>query len=183
MPAVERALGPERLERLERDQDAYQQFWLGVLEAASRADWTRESVSFLVSNGYGAVRNMRRADRTWRGMKVCSSCGRALSYRASSCPRCGGPVELESRISLYEEVHASGGGADVEAMLDVRAFAGSLLGQAGYVARRWMVERADLYYVNYQKQLAAEMGVSAPRVAQIVKKLKVGFVAWVNRDA
>ena len=67
-------------------------------------------------------------------------------------------------------------------MLDVPAFVETLEGRARYVARRWMINRADLYFVNYQKQIAVELGISAPRVAQIVKSLKAGFVAWVNRD-
>lgn len=182
IPAVEQELGPERLARLRRDPDAYQQFWLGVLEATARVDWTRESLAFLISNGFGAVRNMRRSERSWNGMKVCRSCGKTYGYRAKTCLRCGAELETQVRLSEFDDLLPSREDRSVEAILDVKAFVETLDGKARYVARRWMLERADLYYVNYQKQIAFELGVSAPRVAQIVKALKAGFVTYVNRD-
>ena len=182
IPAVEQELGPERLARLRRDPDTYQQFWLGVLEATARVDWTRESLAFLISNGFGAVRNMRRSERSLNGMRTCKDCGAVYGYRTKSCPICGQELDAAARLSEFEDYHPAKEEADVEAMLDVRAFVETLEGRARYVARRWMINRADLYFVNYKKQIAVELGISAPRVAQIVKSLKAGFVAWVNRD-
>ena len=175
---VEEGLGPERLSKLKRDSDAFQQFWLGVLEAASRTDPDRDAVAYLISSGYGAVWNMRRSDRTWSSMKVCPECGRVYAYRRKTCPRCGVELKAEARHSEYQDWYQAPDGPDVELSMEVEAFVDTLSGLDAYVARRWMVERADLLFKNHLIQIASELGVSSPRVAFIKKRIKQKFLEW-----
>lgn len=175
---VEEGLGPERLSRLRADPDSMQQFWLGVLKAARRADPGRDRVAFLISNGYGEVRNGRRSDRTWRGMRACRSCGAVLSYRSVTCPRCGSETEAMARVQSFEEWHGPVGDADRDFKLDVESFVSTLSGLELEVARRWLVMRYDLTSVNYLKRIAQEVGRTPARVAQVVKRLRLKFRAW-----
>lgn len=180
IPAIEGALGPERLARLKRDEDAYQDFWEGVLRALERVDWERDALAFLVSAGYGAVRNARRRERTAQRLRFCPVCGKSYGYRTVTCPRCGGENESAPRLSGYLESEARAA-PDRDLAIAIEQFVATLSGQEAYVARRWMVERADLLHVNHLKQLAWEMGVSTPRVAQIKKRVREAFASFINR--
>ena len=185
IPAIEGALGAERLGRLRRDEDAYQQFWLGVLEALPRVDWSREALGYLISSGYGAVRNMRRAEDSRSRMRVCPGCGAHLGNRTRECPRCGRETDGAVRVSYL----ARPDGSDLEVVderhwpspdlrVDVEAFMETLSGREAYVARRWLVERADLTCQNHVRQIAFEMGVSQARVSQLKAKVRDQFRGW-----
>ena len=175
---IEEGLGPERLAKLKRDSDAFQQFWLGVLEAVSRIDPDKDMVAYLISSGYGAVRNMRRSDRTWSSMKTCPECGRVFGYRRKACPECGVELRVEARHSEYQDWHQAPLGSDADLLMEVEMFVETLSGLDAYVARRWMVERADLLFKNHLTQIASELGVSSPRVAFIKKRIKQKFLEW-----
>lgn len=176
--AVEEGLGAERLARLKRDPDAYQQFWLGVLEAVSRINPDKDMVAYLISSGYGAVRNMRRSERTWSSMKVCPECGKIYGYRKRVCPECGVELKTEARHSEYQDWHQAPSEPDVDLLMEINVFVETLSGPDAYVARRWMVERADLLFKNHLAQIALELGVSSPRVAFIKKRIKQKFLEW-----
>jgi hypothetical protein len=47
-----------------------------------------------------------------------------------------------------------------------------------YVATRWLIQRADLYYDNHLEQIAVELGISAPAVAKVKKRIRAAFKAW-----
>lgn len=180
VPVIEEALGPDRLSRLKSNPDEYQNFWVGVLEAFTRVDWDRDVVAYLISSGYGAVRNGRRSEWSEQRMRWCPKCGKVWSYRTTVCPRCGCETESGVRHSEYVDlVEARQEEQDV-APEDVAAFLLTLSGAEAYVARRWMRDRADLTCQNHLKQIAWELGVSAPRVAQIKSKVRQKFAAWIN---
>ena len=74
-------------------------------------------------------------------------------------------------------------GSDVEFMtrgdedkktleMDIARFVDTLYGNEKYVAKRWLVDRADLRYDNHCKQLALELGCSAPYVAAVKKSIR-----------
>jgi len=185
IPTIEGALGPDRVARLKKDEDAYQQFWIGVLEALGRADLNRETVGFLISNGYGAVRNMRKAGNSRSRMKACPSCGRICGNRTVTCPGCGAETVGSARVvstSLPE-----GGEADFpspqyrgahDLSIDVWLFLRTLSGRDLYVARRVMVDRADLLFKNHLAQIGFELGVSKQRVSQIKVRVREAFRRW-----
>jgi len=184
---IEGALGPERLARLRADDDVYQQFWLGVLEALGRADLSREQVGFLISNGYGAVRNMRRAENSRSRYRSCPNCGHTLGNRTVRCPDCGeatvGAARLSSTttaegavLDLPDSSYPVEGPVDLR--LDVESFLKTLSGTDLYVGRRWLRDRADLLYKNHLAQIAFELGVSKPRVAQVKARVREAFRRW-----
>lgn len=182
---IEAALGQDRLARLKRDEDAYQQFWLGVLEAYHRIDLNRESVGFLVSNGYGAIRNMRRAENSRGRVRSCPRCGRVYGNRTMECPRCMHPTDGSVRTSSTaaatgEEMDFEDGrqSSYLELSIDIETFLGGLEGKRLYLARRWLVDRADMMYKNHLSQLAFEMGISKPRAAQIKVEVRDAFRRW-----
>lgn len=182
---IEVALGPDRLFYLKKNEDAYQQFWLGVLEAFGRMDKDRDFIGFLVSNGYGAVRNMNRSEYSKSKMRYCPSCGKRLGYRTKICPFCNSETETKTRnISIvnrdgefieYEDDRPS---RDIDLSLDIDTFLLTLEGNQQYIARRWMKDRADLLFANHVKQLAFELEISAPRVVQIKNIIRKKFKSW-----
>lgn len=184
IPTIEGALGPERLRRLKRDDDAYQQFWLGVLEALSRVDLSRDSVSFLISNGYGSIRNMRRGENSRNRIRHCPSCGREYGNRTVECPLCRVPTEGAVRVVPTSNSEGceidfeDRRGADPDVGVDIGLFLKTLSGRELYVGRRWLQDRADLLYKNHLEQIAFELGISKPRAAQIKMKVKVAFRRW-----
>jgi DNA-directed RNA polymerase specialized sigma24 family protein len=181
IPAIEEALGPRRLAALRRDEDAYQDFWVGVLEALSRVDWDRDVMAYLVTAGYGAVRNGRRAEWTNQRLRRCPSCGRTFGYRMVRCPECGAETESEVRHSEMAAEPPARRGEDADLRMSLEQFVAAKAGNEAYVARRWLLDRADLLYQNYQKQIGYELGLSAPRVAQVVSKMRRELQAFLNR--
>jgi hypothetical protein len=178
--AVEAGLGPDRLARLRRNPDSYQQFWLGVLEARLRLDGIRESVPFLISNGYGAVRNMRRAESSFQQLRVCPECGRVYGNRKKECPECYVPTVAETRHSEYAEWHSPQCSEPDLLRADLEAFVCGQSGSRAYVARRWLLDRADLYYTNHLEQIAGELGLTSARVAQIKASVRGELRLWLN---
>jgi hypothetical protein len=178
--AVEAGLGPDRLARLKRNPDSYQQFWLGVLEARLRLDGVRDSVPFLISNGYGAVRNMHRAEGSFSRFRVCPECGRVYGYRVRECRRCGSETAASVRHSEYGDWHSAPPEDDGLLGIDLDIFMGGLCGQELYVACRWLLDRADLYYDNHLVQIAQELGLTPARVAQIKGSVRRRLREWLN---
>jgi len=181
IPVIEAALGPSRLAALKRNEDQYQDFWLGVLEAYNRVDWDRDAIAYLITSGYGAVRNAKRSGWTADRFRHCPACGKVQGYRAVRCSRCGAETQSEVRHHTILMEPESGSGPDRDLRMTIEQFVETLSGNRRYIAKRWMLDRADLLYQNYSKQLAFELGISAPRVAQIVSRLKRDFQVYLNR--
>lgn len=180
IPAIEEALGPGRLAALRRDEDAYQDFWVGVLEALARVDWERDVMAYLITAGYGAIRNARRSEWTAQRLRRCPSCGGVYGYRMVECPACGAETVSEVRHSEMAAEPPARRGDDADLRMSLERFVSCKAGNERHVAKRWLLDRADLLYQNYQKQIAYELGVSAPRVAQVVSKLKRELQAFLN---
>jgi len=181
---IEEALGPDRLTKLRNNEDAYQQFWLGVLEAMSRADLSKETVGYLISSGYGSIRNMRRAENSKGKMRTCSICGVEYGYRTKVCRYCGAETDSSCRVS--STTGSDGGEIDFEDRtrseldftIDISIFLETLTGNERYIAKRWLVDRADLLFANHTKQIAFELDLSSPRVAQIKTVVRQKFKDW-----
>lgn len=176
---IEQGLGKDRLQKLKRNDDNYQIFWLGVLEHRSCVDKSRDPVPYLISCGYGAIANARLQENTRTKVRVCERCGRQYSYRYSHCPHCLSENETVPRVLSM----TADDGSDVEFMasgdedkktleMDIARFVDTLYGNEKYVAKRWLIDRADLRYDNHCKQLALELGCSAPYVAAVKKSIR-----------
>ena len=175
---IEHVLGTDRVRQLKKNDDNYQIFWLGVLEHRKDVDCTRDPIPYLISCGYGAIRNEYLKSNTRDKMRVCPHCGRSYTYRYARCPKCGADSVTERRVfsSTLEDnsemEFEDGRTTDVLLSIDIDFFISTLHGNEQYVARRWLKDRADLMYDNHLKQIALEMGCSAPYVARVKKSIR-----------
>ena len=169
---IENGLGEERLRKLKKNEDDYQNFWLGVLEHRKDSDG-RDPIPYLICCGYGAIRNARLSENTKRKMKVKD--GKMKSYRSDG----------ETVVRLVSATKENGEQWDFESKdrdknfeLDIERFLSTLHGNERYVARRWLLDRADLMYDNHCKQIALEMNCSAPYVARVKKSIRNKWKNW-----
>lgn len=175
---IEQGLGKERLQKLKQNEDSYQIFWLGVLEHRSNIDPKRDPIPYLISCGYGAIANSRLTSNTRNKMRVCDRCGKIFSYRHSVCPCCQEESRTEQKI--FSTTLSDGTDLEFEyednqewiLKSDVERFVQTLHGNERYVAKRWLIDRADLRYDNHCKQIALELGCSSPYVARVKKAIR-----------
>ena len=176
---IETGLGEKRLHNLKKNEDNYQIFWLGILEHRKDVDGLRDPVPYLISCGYGAIRNEYLKENTRRKIKYCPSCGKVYSYRKSVCPHCLIDNLTDNRISSITLPDGNNMEFPIEDfnlgilddILTIQTFINSLYGKERYVAKRWLIDRADLKYTNHLKQIALELGCSAPYVAKVKKSI------------
>jgi len=166
--------------------DEYSLFWLGVLEAAERVDWDRDPVPFLITSGYGTINRERRKEERFQAVRVCPVCGKIFP---SSCMYCYCGTETV-RENLQQPLVWDDGDEiygreenDLELFWDIENFVKTLKPDTkdSYVARRYFIERADLFYDNYLKQLGKEMGCSAAYAASVVRRLRAGLRSYLTR--
>jgi len=176
---IEQGLGQDRLQKLKRNEDNYQIFWLGVLEHRQSVDRSRDPIPYLIACGYGAIANARLKENSRQKMRVCDRCGHVFPYRSSHCPHCHDENRTESRLTSTTlpdgnecEFECDSGEDAILLGLDVERFVNTLHGNERFVARRWLIDRADLKYDNHCKQIALELGCSAPYVARVKKAIR-----------
>lgn len=177
---IEYGLGRDRLNKLKKHDDDYQIFWVGVLEHRKDVDINRDPIPYLISCGYGAIRNEILKENTKTKIRYCPCCGKEFSYRKSECPHC--KTENITDRKIYSTTMVDGSDmefeqedysiVDIEDQIMVQKFINTLYGREKYVAKRWLVDRADLKYNNHCKQLAMELGCSAPYVARLKKAIR-----------
>lgn len=178
---IEEGLGSDRLRELKRKEDEYQMFWVGVLEALPKARPQNE-VPYLITAGYGAVRNYRRAENSRAYYKVCPQCGESYGYRTRYCSQDGALLENRSRSVEYLDRHETSIHEQVEERILLEQFVGILEGRRRYIARRWLLDRADVLYDNHIKQIAGELGISAPAVARHKQYIKEQLFYWYEEE-
>jgi|GEM_PF-4044890 len=177
---IEDGLGKDRLRKLQKNSDNYQQFWIGVLKATKRVDWSKDFIGFLISNGYGEIRNAYRAEYTKTKYRVCLKCHKIYNYRTLACPCCGEELITEQKIFPYIDDIDSPVIENIDEKIDFERFVNTLQGQEAYIGKRWIIDRVDLYYNNHLKQLSKEMKLSIPRICQIKRKIRDKFKIWVE---
>lgn len=171
----------ERIKYLRSNEDLYQIFWVGVLESIPKADKNRNMIPYLIKCGFGAVRNYKRSVMSIELATYCDHCGKYFGFRTRTCSECGCETNLIRRFSEYEDYHTKPND-DVLNKIMIEQFVETLEGKQKYVAKRWLIDRADLMYNNYSKQLASELGVSAPSISAKVKKIKRKFKSWYGES-
>jgi hypothetical protein len=177
---IEEVLG-DRLKYLKRDEDKLQTFWMGVLEAIPRMKIDNAEVNFLISAGYGAIRNWERSKNTERFFKFCPTCGRKYAYRVVSCSHC---KNTDLNIDLYdveEDNHLYSDPDHADLIMTIEQYVQTIDGRKQYVAQRWLIERADLMFANHIKQIAFELGISAPAVAKYKKTIRAEFQEFLRK--
>lgn len=187
---IEQGLGRERLQKLKHNEDNYQIFWLGVLEHRKKVDWSRDPIPYLISCGYGAIRNERLKENSRMKVKFCDSCGKVFPYRYGCCPVCYGKGRTIQRVlpitrddgteQEFEDKHDF---TTTEiCRVDILAFIRSLSSRKEkYIAHRWLIDRVDLLYDNHCKQLAIELGCSAPYIAKVKQNLRIKYKRLIGR--
>jgi len=84
-------------------------------------------------------------------------------------------VNQEGQFIEYEDRKPT---RDINLAIDIESFLTTLEDKEYYVAKRWMMDRADLLFANHVKQIAFEMEISAPRVTQIKNVIRKKFKSW-----
>lgn len=175
MREIRRRLGPTKIWRYE---DLRQVFWLGVIRGTQSVDWTPEEdpALYLVTRGIGEVRDYLASQRVRSLVKRCLSCGRINGHRRVRCLECGGKLRYENRsVAFIEHLVLDEDPLD---RIEVEQFVATLTGKMAVVARRWLLDRADLYYDNHLAQIGQELGMSAPGVAKIKRRIRESFREW-----
>lgn len=163
---------------LKQDEDKEQTFWLGVVKAISSIDYDRDPLEYLILSGWNEIRNYNK--HTWSRdiVRFCSRCNKYYGYRTKICPTCGDDMQNLKRSQIYNDNCHFSHESDIDIMLNIEEFVNTLSGKQKYVAHRWLLDRADLMYQNYSKQLAQELGVSAPMISKYVKQIRTKFKRW-----
>ena len=169
----------DRISTLRHNEDDYQTFWVGVLEAIPRLNPKKPMIQFLISNGYGAIKNSHRSTMSVDLVRYCEKCGTYHGFRTKNCPACKSEMRLIRRLSSYEDYHMK---EDIDPLnkIMLEQFIDTLDGNHKYVAKRWLLDRADLLYANHSKQIAFELGISAPAVARHKKVIRQEFLRWYH---
>ena len=175
IPIIKDLLGAKYWD-LKKDEDKEQTFWLGVAKALHEVDFSQNPIEYLILSGWNEVRNYNK--HTWSRdiVRYCIKCNKYHGYRTSCCPVCGEKMPTIKRdkilldIHRYEECHDN--------KINIDMFIKSLSGKLRYIAKRWLIDRADLMYDNHSKQLAYELGISAPRISFYKKKIRTKFKEW-----
>lgn len=170
----------DRIFSLRRNEEDYQTFWVGVLEAMSKVDSTRPIIPYLISSGYRAIKNNHRSEMSVDLAGYCEMCGVYYGFRTHVCPECKGKLKLIRRMSLYEDYHVSHYNDDPLNRIMLEQFIETLEGNHKYTAKRWMLDHADIMYDNHLKQIGFELGISAPAVAKYKKIIRQKFLRWYH---
>jgi len=171
---IEGALGSRRRNLTE---DQYQVFWVGVMKALKTADPKRDVVPYLILRGFGEVKNYKRSAFSYIHMKFCPVCGKIYTFRARKC-LCGCELEIDNRhVEFLEHPYHQPDNVD---RLSIEQFVDTLTGKSRFVARRWLIDRADLMYQNHIQQIAFELGISQAAVAKYKRKIKSSFQRWFH---
>ncbi len=172
---VELALGT-RKRMLTEDQ--YQTFWVGVMKAYKDADPSRDIIPYLIMRGFGEVRNELRRHWSYEHYKYCPECGSMFVYRKHTCSKC--QHELISDWRHVEYIDHQREQHDPTDKLFIEQFVLTLVGPRRYVAKRWLLDRADLMCENHIKQIAFELGVTEAAVAKHKRKIKQAFLVFLH---
>ncbi len=176
---IKKGLGG-KLNSLRRNEDDYQTFWVGVLEAMPKVNPDRPAIPYLISSGYGAIKNSHRSEMSVDLASHCEKCGVYYGFRTKVCPICKSDLKFIRRMSTYEDYHEGHHIVDPLDKVMFEQFISTLEGKQKYIAKRWMIDRADIWYENHSKQIAFELGISAPAVARHKKIIRQEFLRWYH---
>ena len=177
---IKDALGNNRLRALKVDDDEYQLFWLGVLEAIPNMRKDSHQIGYLILKGYGKIKNYRKSNYSRECIKYCRLCGRSYGFRKEDACKCGSDTIVVSRLIPLNDNYEYDDNIDIDMKVTIERFVNTLIGNMKYVAKRWLIDRADLMYNNYSKQLAIELEISPAMISKYVKKIRQRFSEWYN---
>lgn len=175
IPVIKKEIG-YKFRQLSSDEDKEQTFWLGVVKALHTVDFDNSPLEYLILSGWNEVRNYNKANWSRDIARSCQNCGRSYGYRTKICPTCGYETKTFKRSHALVDIHQYQ--EDLDTQIEISTFVESLSGKLGYVARRWLVDRVDLYYDNHSKRLADEMGISPPMISKYKARIRKLFKEW-----
>lgn len=175
---LKKAMGPAKYKKLMSDEDKHQVFWLGVIKSLGDVDWNRDPLQYLILSGFNEIRNYNKEIWSRENMRYCSNCNRIHGYRTKICPRCGQEMGTIKRFNILSDIHKHYD--DFNFSIDLERFVDTLSGKQRYIAKRWLLDRVDLMFDNHSKQLAQELGCSAPMISKYKKQIRNRFKEWYN---
>lgn len=168
----------KRYKRIEQDQDEHQEFWVGLLDAQRKHP--DKSIPYLIRAGYWSLMTYRRSERSKDLADYCEKCNIVSNSQMRYCPKCGSEMHFIRRKVEYNDVFRSRYNIGLLERLVIEQFIETQCGSAKYIAKRWMIDRADLLYRNYQEQLAREIGISQQAISKHCRKIKNRFIIFYN---
>jgi hypothetical protein len=185
---VEQGLGPKRLASLKKDEDSYQNFWIGVLKSLPRSDKYEDKIPYLIRSGYGEISDAYRVDARKEFRKWCPKCRKFHSVSRIYCPKCGEELDVVNRNDSLDTEYApqiaDRQWNDLDLGMDIRKFvqyvnrlyrAGEVDGRFHHVTVRWLVNRVDLFEDNHSVTLAQELGCTPQNISRIKKQIRELF--------
>lgn len=158
------------------EPDKQQFFWLGVVEASTRAREFK-SEDFLFLSGCNRVRNENSREWSYKLERICEICGHRYGYRGKTMC-CGCPTITRRRMVEFQDhkVHE----LDQTMMITIEQFVASISGGIKKkIAQRYLVDRWDVLYENYNRKIADEIGVSPQAVNRWVKIIRDDLRSWL----
>ena len=175
-----------------KNEDDYQNFWLGVYEAIKMADFTRDVVPYLITKGYYKISEERRRDNKHIYVAYCENCNRYRKHYQSECYRCHGSLQYMSRCELVEDIaryvekhhiELRSSDEDIVNRLAVEQYIDRLGNEDeryAHIAKRLFIDRVDLLVDNYCKQLSKETGMGVSTIANRVTKIRRELVGYMS---
>lgn len=167
-----------------KDEELQQVFWLGVMRKIDRCQWapSLHPIRFLTTQGANEVRHWIQKQYSVNLQRYCSECNRFYGYRHEWCDIHHKELPVRGRYSVYVDALRGSPDEDVIEEYSMEQFV-KFLGRfesesVVHVAQRWLVDRVDIYYDNHSKQLALELDLTPPRIAQIKKHIREILLEW-----
>lgn len=175
-------LGNKRYNALKQDEDKYQIFWLGVIEATNKIKSNDKQIGYLILKGYGNIKNWVKSNHSRNIIKYCPECGSTYGFRKIGSCKCGEfDLKISNRFKALTDIYIYRD-EDKTLSIAIEQFIETLIGNIKYVAKRWLIDRVDLLYDNYSKQLASELEVSPPMISKYIRKIKQKFIKWYEEN-
>jgi len=132
----------------------------------------------LFLQGVNKVRHYIITNDSRRLNRYCDQCNRFYGFRTVRCRECGSEMRITSRMLVYKDYEHGDYDPDMIIKISMEQFVETLDGKYRYIAKRWLLDRVDLMYDNHLKQLALELGMSAPRIAKLKKSVRERYIEW-----
>jgi hypothetical protein len=174
-----------RLNVLLRNEDNYQNFWVGVYEAIDMADFTRDVVPYLIAKGYSKISQESYRNNRHIYVAYCRNCNRYCKHYRSECRKCHGSLQYKARCEYIGDnpIELSSSDEDIVNRLAVEQYIDRLGNEDkryAYIAKRLFLDRVDLLVDNYCKQLSKETGMGVSTIANRVIKIRRELSSYMS---
>jgi hypothetical protein len=167
-----------RISRKKLQPDQVQTFWVGVMEAESRSN-AEGREDFLFLSGLNRVRDENKRDWSRKLERYCEVCGTRYGYRGQrTC--CGRATVTRHRQIKSEWLEIPINEVDPSITISIEQYVMQQGGTKREVAQRFLLDRYDIFYENYSRKIADEVGISPPAVSRWVKSIRADLRDWLG---